>query len=169
MRGPVVTRQLGRVTDISDVNETSEAAPSTTEDVEPEPVVQTGSDDGWVVYAGVMMLMLGAFEAMTGFVALLRPSYFLVTRGGLVVTADYTAWGWVHLALGAIALAAGVGVLGGQTWARVVGIVLAVLGATVNLAFLAAYPVWTTIMIAVYVLIVYALAVHGGAAGSDAD
>jgi hypothetical protein len=155
------------VADISDLNEAA-ATPTAAQDMDTEPVDET-VEDGWVVFAGVMMLMLGAFEAMTGFVALLRPAYFLVTRGGLVVTADYTAWGWVHLALGAVALAAGVGVLGGQMWARVVGIVLAVLGATVNLAFLAAYPVWTTIMIAVYVLIIYALAVHGGAAPADAD
>jgi hypothetical protein len=154
------------------------APPTATENVDTEPVAEpvaepveaTTPGEGWVVFAGVIMLTLGAFEAMTGFVALLRPTYFLVTRNGLVVSADYTAWGWVHLALGAVALAAGVGVLGGQTWARVVGIVLAVVGAIVNLAFLAAYPAWSIIMIAVYVLIIYALAVHGGAAApADAD
>ena len=116
---------------------------------------------GWVVFAGVMLLVLGGFEEMMGFVALFDPGYFLVTRHGLVVSVDYTTWGWVHLAVGVIGFLTGIGVLAGQTWARVVGIILAVLSAVANLGFLAAYPLWTTILIAVDIIVIYALAVHG--------
>jgi hypothetical protein len=116
---------------------------------------------GWIVFAGVMMLVLGAFQAMEGLVAILNDDYYAVGRGGLVVSVDITAWGWVHLLLGIVVAAAGLGVMVGQMWARVVGIVVAVLSAIVNLAFLAAYPVGATIIITLDVLVIYALTVHG--------
>jgi len=116
---------------------------------------------GYVVFAGVMLIMLGGFQAIEGLVAIFRDEYFLVTRSGLLLTMDFTAWGWTHMILGAIAVIAGIGVLLGQTWARVGGIIIAVLSALSNLAFLPAYPIWATIIIALDVIAIYALAVHG--------
>ncbi|MEU7907636.1 hypothetical protein [Actinoplanes sp. NPDC049118] len=116
---------------------------------------------GWIVFSGIMMVLLGFFQGIVGLVALFNDTYYLVTRSGLVLSVDYTVWGWVHLLLGVVALLAGFGVLVGQTWARVVGIILAVLSAIVNLAFLAAYPIWSTLIIAIDVLVIYALSVHG--------
>jgi len=60
-----------------------------------------------------------------------------------------------------LTLAAGLGLLRGQTWARVTGVVLAVVSALVNITFLAAYPLWSTLVIAVDVIVIYALIVHG--------
>lgn len=122
---------------------------------------------GWIVFAGTMMILLGIFEAIEGLVALFNDDYFLVGRTGLVVSVDYTAWGWVHLLLGIVVAAAGFGVIAGRMWARVVGILLAGLSAIVNVAFLAAYPVWSTIVIAIDILVIYALTVHGAEAKAD--
>jgi hypothetical protein len=116
---------------------------------------------GWILFAGLMMVLVGAFQAVMGFVALFDDGYFLVNRDGLVVSVDYTTWGWVHLAIGAVAVATGIGVMVGQTWARVVGIVFAAVGLVVNVGFIAAYPVWSLLVIAFDVLVIYALAVHG--------
>lgn len=116
---------------------------------------------GYVVFAGVMLIMLGGFQVIEGLVAIFRDDYYLVTRSGLLLTMDFTAWGWTHMILGAIAVIAGIGVLLGQTWARVGGIIIAVLSALSNLAFLPAYPIWATIIIALDVIAIYALAVHG--------
>src|SRR5690348_1719207 len=101
---------------------------------------------GMVIFAGVMLVMLGGFQAMEGIVAIIRDEYYLVTRNGLVLDLDYTAWGWTHLILGLIAVGAGIGIFAGQTWARVLGIVIAVISALANMAFLAAYPIWATIV-----------------------
>jgi len=108
-----------------------------------------------------MLIMLGGFQAIEGLVAIFRDEYYLVTRSGLLLTMDFTTWGWVHLILGVIAVGTGIGVLLGQTWARVTGIIIAVLSALSNIAFLPAYPIWATIIIALDVLAIYALAVHG--------
>jgi hypothetical protein len=116
---------------------------------------------GWVIFGGVMMVMVGGFQAALGLVALFNDNYFLFTRNGLLVTADYTTWGWVHLTLGALVVIAGCSVMAGQTWARVVAIILAVVSAIVNVGFLAAYPVWSIIVITLDVIVIYAMAVHG--------
>ena len=115
----------------------------------------------WVVFAGIMMIMVGAFQSIQGLVGLFNRAYYLVAPSGLVLNVDYTVWGWTHLILGILAVATGLGLLAGNTVARVVGVVLAVISAILNLVFIAAYPIWSTIVIAVDVLIIYALAVHG--------
>jgi uncharacterized membrane protein len=116
---------------------------------------------GWVIFAGTLMVLLGLFHGIQGFVALTYPNYYLVGPNGLTLQMDYTAWGWTHLIAGAVIVAAGIGLFVGQTWARAVGIVVAVLSALVNFVFIAAYPMWSLIIIAMDVFIVYALAVHG--------
>jgi len=116
---------------------------------------------GWIMFAAVMMMMLGSFHAIAGLVALFQDSYYLVGKNNLVVHVDYTAWGWVHLVGGILIVLAGVGLLAGQMWARIVGVALAALSALVNMAFFAAYPWWSAIMIALDVLVIWALTAHG--------
>jgi hypothetical protein len=116
---------------------------------------------GWVVFAGLMLVMLGLFQAIEGLVAIFDQGYYLVGSEGLVVNVDYTAWGWVHLILGVLAIAAGFGLIAGNMAARVVGVILAVISAILNLAFIAAYPVWSIIVIAIDVIVIYAIVVHG--------
>ena len=116
---------------------------------------------GWIGFAGVIMMMLGTFHAIQGLVALFNDQYYLVTSNGLLVSLDYTVWGWIHLIGGAVLIGAGLGVFGGQVWARTVGVIAAVLSAIVNVGFLAAYPVWSLMMIALDVILILALTVHG--------
>jgi hypothetical protein len=116
---------------------------------------------GWVVFAGVMLIMLGTFQIIQGLVALFDDGFYLVNSNGLVVDVDYNTWGWVHTGIGLIAVLAGLGLLAGNMAARIVGVAVAFLSAIVNLAFLSAYPVWSTIMITVDVIVIYAIIVHG--------
>ena len=116
---------------------------------------------GWIVFAAAMMVMLGIFHAIEGLVALFKDEYFVVGTNGLVVDVDYTVWGWTHLIGGIVVALAGMALFTGRTWARVVGVVVAMVSAVINIAFLAAYPVWSTIMIAIDVLVIYALTAHG--------
>ena len=116
---------------------------------------------GWILFAGVLMFTVGFINAIQGFVALLNSAYYRTPRGGLPILENYAAWGWTLLIFGALLAAAGYGVLVGQTWARMVGVILAVLNAVANMAFVAAYPIWIAITIGLDVVVIYALVVHG--------
>lgn len=116
---------------------------------------------GWVVFAGVIMIMLGFIQAIHGLVALFNDDFYAVSSNGLAISADFTTWGWIHLLLGIIVFLAGIGVMAGQMWARLVGIVVALASAVANIGFLAAYPVASSIVIIIDVLVIYALTVHG--------
>ena len=115
---------------------------------------------GLIVFAAVMMIMAGSFQAFTGLVAVFEDEFYVVTPNYLLEL-DATTWGWIHLLIGVVVLFAGFGVLSGQTWGRVVGITVAVLSALANFAFIPYYPLWSMTIIALDVLVVWALAAHG--------
>jgi hypothetical protein len=138
---------------------TQQPAPERRAEREPEP--EPTGWVGWIAFAATMMIMLGIFHAFQGLIALFQSGYYLVGRSGLTVHADFTAWGWTHIILGLVVVGAGVGLLSGQMWARIVGVGVALLSSVVNIAFLSAYPIWSTMMIAFDVLVIWALTVHG--------
>jgi hypothetical protein len=116
---------------------------------------------GWVVFGGVMLIMLGAFQAIEGLVALFDDGFYLVRPNGLVVDVNYNTWGWIHLLIGVVAVLAGLGLLTGNMVARIVGVVAAAFSAVVNFAFVQAQPVWSVILITIDVLVIYAIVAHG--------
>jgi hypothetical protein len=116
----------------------------------------------WAWFAGGLMGLVGLFQIIAGTVALAGSGFYPVPSRNLVVSADYTAWGWVHLVLGIVALVAGGGIVLGNAAARVAGIALAGLSAVVNLAFMPASPFAATLIIALDVLVIYAITVHVG-------
>jgi hypothetical protein len=116
---------------------------------------------GWVAFGGVMLIMLGTFQVIEGLVALFDDGFYLVRSSGLVVDVDYNTWGWIHLIIGVVGILVGIGLLAGNMAARVLGVVVAFLSALVNLSFISAYPVWSTILIALDVIVIYAIIVHG--------
>ena len=115
---------------------------------------------GWVYFAAFMVLLAGIFQLISGFAALLNPDYFKVVNGALLVF-DLTTWGWIHLLLGIALLCVGTALFSGKTWARVIAVILAMLNLLAQFAFLSEYPIWSVVIIAVDVLVIYALTVHG--------
>jgi hypothetical protein len=115
---------------------------------------------GFTIFAAVMMIMGGIWQALAGLVAIFENEFYVPTRNYLYEF-DATAWGWTHLVIGLIVAFAGWGLLSGQTWARVVGITVAALSATVNFLFIPYYPFWSMLIIAVDILVIWALTAHG--------
>ena len=116
---------------------------------------------GWVAFAGIMMVLLGSFHVIEGLVAIFNDEYFLVSRSGLILSFDFTAWGVLHLILGLVIGGAGYAMFAGHMWGRVVGVLVALGSAVVNLGFLAAFPFWSAVMILLDVLVIWAITVHG--------
>ena len=118
---------------------------------------------GWTLFAAVIMLLVGAFHVIQGLVALFKDDYYAVAPSGLVLNVSYTSWGWIHIVGGLIVVAAGVALFTGKMWARVLGTAMACVSAIVNVGFLAAYPLWSALVIFMDIAIIMALTVHGSA------
>ena len=118
---------------------------------------------GWVYFGGLMMVLLGALHAMAGLVALFKDEVFVLGDRGVWIL-DITSWGWIHLIAGVVILMAGLAVMSGKMWGRVIGIILGILAAVANFAFIPVYPIWSIVMMTLSVLVVYAMVAHGAEA-----
>jgi len=112
--------------------------------------------EGVAQFAGIMLCVVAGFQILEGIVAIANDS---VLVKGLKYTYkfDVTAWGWIHLAIGVIALAIGIAIVTGRTVGYLGGIAVAALGALSNFAFLPYYPLWSVTIIAFNVLVIWAL------------
>jgi hypothetical protein len=115
---------------------------------------------GFILFAAMLMIMAGAFQAFAGLVAIFQNEFYVATRNYLFQF-DATTWGWIHLLVGLIVVMAGSAILAGRTWGRVVGITLAMLSALANFLFIPYYPFWALTIIALDIFVIWALAAHG--------
>ncbi len=123
---------------------------------------------GWITFASVMMIITGIFNIIQGFAALLARTVAYVDTGRLVIV-NLTAWGWLAIISGALLTLVGFGLLARSQAARVAGIVLVALHALVQLGALPAYPVWSVLMVALDVVVLFALTVHWDPVGNVAE
>jgi uncharacterized membrane protein (DUF2068 family) len=120
----------------------------------------SGRWTGWLVFASIMLCVVGAINLIQGLVALTRDQYFLVRAGDQLLITDFSTWGWVLIVWGAAQVAAGLGLNSGKGWARWLAIVIACISVLIQTLFLAAFPIWSVMIIAIDVIIVYALTAH---------
>ena len=113
---------------------------------------------GLTAFAAVMLFLVGLLDIFRGIMAIAEDDIFLTTRN-YVFEFDLTGWGWVHLALGAVAVIVSIGLLRTATWARVAGVAIAGLVIIANFLSLPYYPVWSVVMIAISGFIIWALCV----------
>lgn len=111
---------------------------------------------GWVLFAAVMILFTGIWNALEGFFGFVRASYFI----GSPVFGSLWIWALLWMVFGVVCVAAGAAILSGRSWGRWFGIVVVALNAFLHLLAMATYPWWSLVVIAVDVLILYALAVQ---------
>jgi hypothetical protein len=121
----------------------------------------SGMAVGFTVFAAIMMLMVGVFQALQGLIAIFENEFYVQTRNYLFEF-DATTWGWIHLVIGLLVAFAGWGLLSGRTWARSVAIALAVLSAIANFLFIPYYPFWSLLIITLNIFVIWAVATRGG-------
>ncbi len=115
---------------------------------------------GFILFAAIMMIMLGSFQAIEGLIGIFNHAFYAATPH-YVYQFNTTAWGWIDLLVGAAVALAGVAVLAGQLWGRIIGIILAVLSGIANFLFMPYYPFWSMLILTLDVFVIWALAVHG--------
>jgi len=111
---------------------------------------------GVSIFAGVLLATMAAFEILQGFAAVLEDDIY-VSGVKYIYEVDISAWGWWHLLIGVLAVAAGVGIIRGQAWALFAGMGFAVISAVGQFMFMPYYPFWAIAIIALDVLVIWAL------------
>ena len=130
---------------------------SDTYDIENQP---SGWAMGWATFAAIMLMLGGVWAVIVGIAGIAEDEFFVVTPDW-VFQFDVTTWGWIHLIVGVILFASGIGIFSGNVMARTVGVIVAGLSAIANFAWLPYYPVWAFVAIAVDIAIIWALTAHG--------
>lgn len=115
---------------------------------------------GWTMFAGIMMMLIGFFHGLAGLSGIIQDDFYAVLPN-YVLKFDVTTWGWIHLIGGIVIVLAGFGVFSGAVWARTVGVILAAVSALVSFAWIPLYPIWSIVLIAIDVTVIWALTVHG--------
>lgn len=111
---------------------------------------------GFAAFAGALMITSGFIHAAWGISAIVEDDIFLAA-GDYVFDLDVTGWGWVNLILGLVVLFAGWSVFTGAVWARLVGIFIASTSLVVNFLTIPYYPIWSLVIIALNVFIIWGL------------
>ena len=113
-----------------------------------------------LVFAWVLLLMLGVFNLIDGIAAVARSHVF--TTNAHYVFGDLKTWGWIVLIIGGLQVLAALGIMTGNQAARWLGVVLISLDAIAQMMFIPAYPIWALLIIAGDVAALYGLCVYGG-------
>lgn len=112
---------------------------------------------GWLVFAAIVMGTVGFVNAIQGFTALLKDEVYLVTESGLLVTADFTAWGWTLIIWGVLMILVAAGLMGARGWARWIAVAVIVVNLIIQFAWFPAYPLWSLVTIGLNMTVLYAL------------
>ncbi|HWJ62676.1 MAG TPA: hypothetical protein VNS19_11960 [Acidimicrobiales bacterium] len=115
---------------------------------------------GWAAFAAFMLMLAGAMQFLAGLSALLNDEYFVV-GDDYAFKLDVTGWGWIHVVIGIVVFCCGMGVLKGHVLGRTVGVLAASVSLLANFLWLPYQPVWSTVLIAVCVAVIWALTAHG--------
>jgi hypothetical protein len=119
----------------------------------PEP---SGWAVGGMIFAASMMTMIGVFQAIVGLAAIINDDFFVLGQN-YAFDVDTTAFGWIHLIIGILVGGAGIALFVGRTAAGVLAIFLASLSAVANFFFIPYYPLWSIVVIALDVWVIWAL------------
>lgn len=121
---------------------------------------------GWIGFAALMLMILGAIDFFEGLIAVIRKEYYQFTPQGLIIF-DTTTWGWMAMIFGVILFLVGLGLAGGASWARWVAIVLLVVNLLGNIGWVGSsqYPIWSLTIVALEIIVLYALTARWSDAG----
>ncbi|GAB2707569.1 DUF7144 family membrane protein [Nocardia thraciensis] len=115
------------------------------------------SVSSWTIFSGVLLLIAGVMHLLTGIAAIAERAVFVVDEDE-IFRISLTGWGWLHVVIAALLLIAGVGIVNGKSWGYLGGIVMAALSVLANFIFAPMYPFWALVIIAIDVLVIWALA-----------
>ncbi|WP_028477815.1 hypothetical protein [Nocardia sp. CNY236] len=127
-----------------------------TTETEPHPVRQ-GVAAGTSIAAAILMSTVGVLSIFEGISAVAEDDLYIV-GAEYVFEFDTTAWGWIHIVLGIFLVVAALALMTGATWARITAICVAAVSILGNFMWLPYYPAWSILVIALDVVVIWAIA-----------
>jgi len=121
---------------------------------------QTGA--GWVMFAGIMLLIAGVLNVIYGIAAIDNSKFFVHATETQYILSDLNTWGWITLILGALEIIAAFSIWAGGGFGRWFGIFVAGISSIGALMSIPAYPLWSLAIFTIDILIIYGLAAYGG-------
>ncbi|MGZ4227308.1 MAG: DUF7144 family membrane protein [Solirubrobacteraceae bacterium] len=115
---------------------------------------------GWVLFATIMFVMAACLSIIWG-IAAVSGSHFFVANAHYILS-DLNTWGWVMIGFGAVEALTALSIWRGGGFGRWFGIFVAGLATIAALMSIPAYPFWSLTLVALYLLVMYGLAVYGG-------
>ena len=115
---------------------------------------------GWVMFAGIMILIVAVLNIIYGFAAIDNSKFFV--EDTKFILSDLNTWGWIVLIIGVLQLFAGFSIWAGGEYGRWIGLITASISAIGALLSLPGYPFWSLAIFAIDILIIYGLAAYGG-------
>jgi hypothetical protein len=112
---------------------------------------------GWIVFAAAVMFTIGAIDIIQGIVALAKDETYVLTESGLLVTTDFTTWGWALIIWGIVLILAAAALFSGKEWGRWFAIVAVIVNGIGQIAWFPAYPLWSLLAIGLEIAVLYAL------------
>jgi hypothetical protein len=127
-------------------------------------VNDTTQGAGWIVFAGIMILIVGVLNIIWGIAAIDKASFFIQDERYII--SDLSTWGWIILILGVLQIFAAFSIWAGGGYGRWIGIFTASLGAIGALLSIPGFPLWSVCVFFANILIIYGLAAYGGQRGA---
>jgi hypothetical protein len=126
----------------------------------PAEVWKPPQGTGWILFAGIMLMIVGVLNIIYGIAAIGNSSFFV--NDTKYIISNLNTWGWVTLILGVVQILAAFSIWNGNQFGRWFGILTAGLSSIGALLSIPAYPFWSLAIFAVDILIIYGLAAYGG-------
>jgi hypothetical protein len=120
-----------------------------------------GRRTGWITFAGVVGLLVGAYNALSGIAAIADDDTVSSQAKKVLFGIDLTAWGWFWLIVGVLQIVAGVLILQRNEWGRWLGMSFASLSAIITVFVIFVFPLWSIAVLALDTLVLYGLVTHG--------
>jgi hypothetical protein len=114
---------------------------------------------GRAAFVSILLLIAGVLNIIYGIAAVGNANFF---HGTQYVFSSLHTWGWITIIVGVIQLAAGVSLMSGGGFGRVIGIIAASIGALESLLSIGGtHPFWSIGIFALCLWVLHGLIVFG--------
>jgi hypothetical protein len=112
---------------------------------------------GWVTTAGVVMLVAGGYNALSGIAAISDDDTLKAQATKVLYGIDIGTWGWLWLLAGIVQLITGILILQRNEWGLAMGVVVAGISAMLTVFVIFIVPLYAIAVLALDVLVIWAL------------